>query len=1185
MYICLLLIFQTNKSRLNILKSKHTSDRQFQRKSLKSRFFVCFILLTSYCILFSTTSTAQNRCVWLKTTEKSFELDTLSIIPSSIIIQKSDSSKLTIEYDLNTRQAKFLGNLTGLDSVLVCYSVLPFDLSKMDFKRNPKLFDTTDRYAEEFFKNQNPYDEKKEEILDLKGINKSGNLTRGISFGNTQNVFVNSALNLQLDGKLSDEISITAAISDQNIPYQPEGNTAQIQDFDRVFIKLSHKYGSLTAGDIVLQQRENYFLKFYKNVQGGFLETHYDFNAKSKASTQLGFAVAKGKFASITLPQIEGVQGPYRLIGANNEQFIIVLANSEKVFIDGKQLQRGFNNDYVIDYNNAEITFNNQILITQFTRIRVDFEYSEQNYSRAILTASHYQKYNKTDFFFNFYREADNFRNPLTTLTDEEKFALSQSGDLQGIISGEDSIGFNSNSVLYRKIDSTTTNGTYTAIYVYSTSSENAFYRVTFTEVGQGKGDYVRINTTLNGQVYAWVEPQNGIKQGNYAPVQLLPTPTSKQLITLGIAQNLSEKDKFFAEIAFSNEDLNRFATLENADNLGTAFKIGYKNQGKKIKFLPKYEWFGNVDYEWDSQNFKFIDRFRSIEFDRDWSINTDTSRIADNLYNFQLGIRKDADNYLNYRFAGRQRGEQANGLQQAFEGSQVLGKFVLKLSAFQLRNRLDSLLSTWERLSSDLGFRLKKATIGYRYNLDKNKIIQSNTDSIVSTAMNFDEQVLYFKTSDSSKVKLNLDYSYRTDNAPIEGEFSKSLEAHTGNINLQTTIKEKHQIQLTFTYRNFRDFVDSTAQQKNQDNIQGRLDWNANVADKHIRSELTFATATGRELQREFVFLSVQTGQGTHTWRDDNGDAVQDLNEFYLAINPDERTFIKVFTPTTDYIKAFTNNFSYRLNWQAPRKWSNLKGLKGFVGKISGVNAWTINRRFTADNLTARLIPFSELAPNELLSTQESLRSTLFFNRNNLIFGSDLNYSLTRQKQLLTNGFEARDKQEWRWNIRRNLGKYFNVRFSSSQILQTNTSDFLLTRNYQILTYQFNPEIAYQANQDFRINLSYNFALKNNPQGIELKEKATVHQLAVELRSNKAGKRNIIAQVRYVNIAYNAEANTPISYDMLEALQVGTNFTWNLNLQQRLSNGLQLTITYDGRKSANTPTINIGRMQLTALF
>ncbi len=101
--------------------------------------------------------------------------------------------------------------------------------------------------------------------------------------------------------------------------------------------------------------------------------------------------------------------------------------------------------------------------------------------------------------------------------------------------------------------------------------------------------------------------------------------------------------------------------------------------------------------------------------------------------------------------------------------------------------------------------------------------------------------------------------------------------------------------------------------------------------------------------------------------------------------------------------------------------------------------------------------------------------------------------------------------------------------------------------------------------------------------------ELTNTYETGLELKANKLSKRTITLNFKYINIwadLKSSSPNSPIAYEMFEALQLGKNFTWSAVWQEKLINGLQLSFNYEGRKTGNAPKIiHIGRMQVSALF
>lgn len=1117
-------------------------------------------------------------------------LDSLSVIEETIRFPDSLGNGLIFSFDLNSNQLQVpIPSNFSSDSLTVCYRTFSIRFDRPISKRTLLTdYDSTARFYDNRAVQVETYDFR-EELFPSTNLYKSGSLTRGISVGNTQNVFVNSALNLQLEGEIAEDLRIRASITDQNVPFQPEGNTQQLQDFDNVLIELYNEDFNLAAGDVVLQQRQSEFLRYYKNVQGLQLTTQYQ-KGNWKAITQ-GFAsVAKGKFASILVPALEGVLGPYRLTGPNNERFIIVMANSERVFVDGKQLQRGFNADYVIDYNQAEITFTPSVLITQYSRIRVDFEYAERNFSRSILGANHFQTNGKAEIYLNYYREKDNRNRPLFQEFSQEELALlAQVGDQveDAMIPRIDSVAFDVNKILYEKIVELDGAGNPLTFYRYSTNPELAHFELSFSLVGSGQGDYRRVNQLANGTVFEYVPRVNGQPQGDYSILSQLPAPDSRGMLTAGAKINLSEKEKIYSEVAWSSRDQNLFSELDDSDNQGLGWKLGINSENRTLQFLPEYSLKSQVEFEYNSKNFNFIDRFRYIEFDRNWGIDPAQlarTTAAERFLKSNISLQKDARNRFDYQLYLRNREEVLNGQQHTANWDLELAKrWRVKNEFFLLKSNQDTVRSDWTRYLGQIAYQSKIFVPGYQFSLDQNAVRNTESDSVIRTAMNFQEHMLFIQNQDSLNLKFRADAAWRTDKAPFEGDLLNDTKAFTGNMRLQKQWKN-HSLQSTFTYRNLRYLQRDLPEELT---VMGKVDYFGTLGKNLIRNELSYALGNGRELQREYVFLPAPNGDGTHTWRDDNEDGIQQLNEFYLAINPEEKLYIKVFVPTDTYVQAYTTILNYRIQAGFPREWQESGGFKGFISKFSNTSSLSVEKKVSSNDFLDRINPFiGSLDREDILSLRQVLRSSLFFNRASAKYGLDLSYFDSQSKQLLAGGFEDQINQEWRLNTRYNIGGTMTLRAIGNRGQKQAQSDFLDNRNYTVEQFMVGPELAWQPNPSFRFTTNYSFTQKRNLANLEGNERAYLHQSGLDIRFAKAIQTTLTGNLKWIEIDYNGIVNSPVGYEMLQALTPGTNITWSINWLQKIGNGLQLNLVYEGRNSQGLDRIvHVGRMQVSALF
>jgi hypothetical protein len=95
----------------------------------------------------------------------------------------------------------------------------------------------------------------------------------------------------------------------------------------------------------------------------------------------------------------------------------------------------------------------------------------------------------------------------------------------------------------------------------------------------------------------------------------------------------------------------------------------------------------------------------------------------------------------------------------------------------------------------------------------------------------------------------------------------------------------------------------------------------------------------------------------------------------------------------------------------------------------------------------------------------------------------------------------------------------------------------------------------------------------------------ALLQDFGAEMKYNILSKGSFNMRTDFINIDYNDLENSSLSFEMLEGLKKGKNYTWNISWQRNLGNNLQLNLSYDGRKSEGNKVIHTGGATARAFF
>ena len=995
----------------------------------------------------------------------------------------------------------------------------------------------------------------------VNGIKTTGVISRGIQIGNLQNLSVQSGMNLQLNGWINGEWQIKGSLSDANIPIQPGGTSAKLEDFDQIYILLNNTTSEITAGDFFSKSWDGQYLRFSKRSQG----LKYQFK-NQKTQLELGTSISKGRFARQVIQGVEGNQGPYRLVGAQGENYIIVLAGTEIVYIDGVKLNRGQEKDYVIDYNTGLLTFMPTILITKDKRITVEFQYSDKQYIRPLITAQWNQKCGSGQWYGRYFNESDAKNQPLQlNLNDSAQLILAQAGDAMSAqyMDGSQLVENWVGGAYYRKIDTLGFQG----VWTYSQDTTQQLYQVTFSYAGMGNGDYRESGYAASGKIYQWVAPVwdglEWIHQGDFIDKAQLTAPKRLQVISMGWKdqiQSVRGRLHYATEGALSAWDQNTFSSLDDGNNVGWASQ-------SKVLWLDSLKRFNvSAGFEFQSSYFQRVERFREVEFERNWNLLGLLPKGNWRLTNMEVSVYRPYTR-MQLQFEQLNIGSEWNALRARWKGNILttphwncgVDGWYTQSTGLRVANFI--------RNKDVLEFKWSRWRLYYQDEWERNRMDISTGGHPYA----FWDYSFGVGTLDTVQKKCVVFYRNRWDQLPLlnQNQLANSTRAEHWGVDLAWQLNAQFRLFALMSQRQLTIIDEERFSGTPENSIVGRAGFQWKDRKQVWWINGYYQLGSGLEQRRSYVYLEVPMGQGSFVWVDYNDNGVKELNEFEIPAFGYEANYIRSQVPTADFVQVGSAQANASIQWRPQssgwKRWSNVMNVQTEAKQQSDIpySPWEWSRQDTS-----------------WVQSLWMLRNQLQYNTTDPKWGANLAYQWNQTKNSLTMGYEWREDRfispQLRWNVHPNWTLMPTYKEGRKSVL----SDFLIGRNYKMQYRDATIQSLWRVQKVWTLTLSPEYVEKR----VQIGEGAVIKRCLGKVQYQSPQRTMWQGEWGFHDIRYSGTDKGSLQYDLLEGLRTGRNYTWSVQWQT-MTGKLQWSLLYNGRKSGKDTSIHTGMIQVKAVF
>jgi len=1048
------------------------------------------------------------------------------------------------------------------DTLLIAYDFLPVTLPTTYFLWQPvsqvgKGDSTQNRKSA-------PRQKRHPQTLDTPRLRKSGSLTRSVTMGSNRGLRLDSGLNLQLSGQIAPDVQVVAALTDQNTPIQPEGNTQTLNEIDRVYIQVKSPYANATMGDFYLNYSGGRYENYRRKLQGAKVTL-----SRSGGEVTLSGAVSRGKFFTNRFNGQEGNQGPYQLHGDQGQTDIIVLAGTERVWVDGQPMIRGDDNDYVIEYGSGQLTFTRHRLITADSRIEVDFEYSDVKFQRNLWSAQSNWQSESGAWKINtlFVGEADDKNNPLDETYSKKDLAFLRTiGDARdsAFTSGVKFVGAGKGN--FTKIDSAG------VVFYRYLGEKQGDYQVRFSYAGPGGGDY----RYLGAGRYQYV----GKGLGSYRPVKLLTLPQSQNYGALRLQFNPGKNFSVSGQLAASQFDPNTFSRIGDKQHFGPAYQVGlhWSPQSLKIRnvLLGSLRLEGNFREE--SERFQPVSRIQAVEYNRKWDVQQSAGageKVQELTLHFnrkkhlqldgELGhIGKGSDFHAD-RWSGGIRITPQKGPRLSYRREWIASRVAS-------RGQRSGWLRQKGRFQLPVGWLVPE--VSYE---GEDKREQIGGDSL-RTGFRFNDWKTALNLKPLGRLQASVGLNWRDDFTWSQQGFRANSRALTRF--LKTSLRNWHNLtaRLEWTSR-LRDYTDPETQDRRT--LLSDVSILYTPFRRGIVSDVRYQISSTQLSKQERIYLKVDPGRGNYRFDEDLNEYVPDPFGDYVL----RRFSTGEFLPITD-VQA-----NWKLQFHPKRFLGRRKQKEKAFSKWLRNFAWEsyfrLNKKSTDPNegpLT--LVPGASVFPQKsTVFGQYQIREDFFFFQ--MKDSQSLRLRWLENKEVNNRYTEGgqdnfRQEQSLRWIVRwmRNLGSEWNL--YRKRIRKTYRFAGRQSRDIRSLLGKGKFSYTWQHKVEFQLSgqLGRDRDRLENPA-----TQAWYWELGTGVTLSLKGRGRVRSGFDWAEVRVSPD-NRILPYEMAGGRAAGRNLNWNLGVDYRLSSRLMLLISYTGRKDRIRPNVvHIGRAELKAYF